>query len=37
MELGKLEIWRFCYLRSSDKENVSITYLKSSESGGTKR
>lgn len=37
MEQGKLGIQRFYYLRSSDKENVSITYLNPSESGGMKQ
>ncbi|MGL5576146.1 MAG: hypothetical protein ACRDCW_11450 [Sarcina sp.] len=37
MEQGKLRIWRVYSLRSSDKENVSITYLNLSESGGMKQ
>lgn len=37
MEQGKLGIQRFYYLWSSDKENVSITYLNPSESGGMKQ
>lgn len=36
MEQGKLGIQRFYYQRSIDKENVSITYLNPSDSGGMK-